>query len=367
MKKVFLFISVLMLTLITSASAQDKVLVGDLEQYIRNAQSEKINVVVSGVTDKNQRLLSDALRNCNKPISLELASDPKFTKVGYFAFAECGVLESIVIPEGVKEIGTCAFSDCHSLVNVVLPSSLTDISGPAFNNCKSLKSITIPEGVLHIDMFTFAGCTALKFISLPKGLTWIRCNAFENCTSLESINIPEGVEFVDFPAFEGCTSLKGLNVPKNAGWGNTKFENGHIRSIELIPERYYDFYGHSFFKDLEFLETVVVSYGITEIRKNQFADCKSLKSVTLPESIVELPFCAFEGCDNLESLKVPVSAGWGIYKYEKGHLISVEVPDFVKKIDFKALDGCDNLEAIFVTKAQYDKYSKKHPKIKLKN
>lgn len=322
MKKVFLFISVLMLTFITSASAQDKVLVNDLEQYIRNAQSEKINVVVSGVTDKNQRLLSDALRNCNKPISLELASDPKFTKVGFFAFAECGVLESIVIPEGVKEIGMSAFSDCHSLVNVVLPSSLIDISGPAFNNCKSLKSITIPEGVLHIDMFTFAGCTALKSISLPKGLTWIRCNAFENCTSLESINIPEGVEFVDFPAFEGCTSLKDLNVPKNAGWGNTKFENGHIRSIELIPERYYDFYGHSFFKELEFLETVVVSDGIFFIFENQFKDCKSLKSV--------------------------------------------EISKDVKKIESGVFDGCDNLESVFVSKALYDKYSKKFPNMKLK-
>lgn len=60
---------------------------------------------------------------------------------GYFAFAGCGALESIVIPDGFSEIEFAAFSWCGGLKTITIPSSVVEIKRFGFNNCNRLTDI----------------------------------------------------------------------------------------------------------------------------------------------------------------------------------------------------------------------------------
>ena len=56
------------------------------------------------------------------------------TSIGDHAFAGCGELTSVVIPDGITTIGSLAFSQCHKLTSVTIPNSITSIGNYAFPN-----------------------------------------------------------------------------------------------------------------------------------------------------------------------------------------------------------------------------------------
>ena len=56
------------------------------------------------------------------------------TSIGDHAFAGCGELTSVVIPDGMTSIGSLAFSQCHKLTSVTIPNSITSIGNYAFPN-----------------------------------------------------------------------------------------------------------------------------------------------------------------------------------------------------------------------------------------
>ena len=73
-------------------------------------------------------------------IPSELGGKP-VTEIGIFAFALCGSLTEVTIPEGVTSIGNAAFSGCSSLTEVTIPKSVTSIGDSAFYNCDALKTV----------------------------------------------------------------------------------------------------------------------------------------------------------------------------------------------------------------------------------
>ena len=90
------------------------------------------------------------------------------TRIGDYAFFECGNLTSIVIPDGVISIGDSAFWNCKSLTSIVLPDSVTCIEDHAFEYCKRLTSIVIPDSVTSIGTGAFYECPNLT-IDAPRG------------------------------------------------------------------------------------------------------------------------------------------------------------------------------------------------------
>ena len=77
------------------------------------------------------------------------------------AFANCGNIDSISIPESVTTIGASAFFSCSGLKTIVIPNSVTNIGAEAFKYCKGLTSITIPASVTYIGALTFNDCNNL--------------------------------------------------------------------------------------------------------------------------------------------------------------------------------------------------------------
>lgn len=153
--------------------------------------------------------------------------------IGKQAFAYCGGLTGVFIPDSVVRIGEHGFYDCENLIELSLPASVTAIGFSAFSGCDQLcfqvydncqyyacgddpyyfliratdpdmtqctihpqtkviadcgfyccsdvTQVTVPEGVRNIGNFAFAWCHKLMTVTIPKSVTTIGAYAFEDC------------------------------------------------------------------------------------------------------------------------------------------------------------------------------------------
>jgi len=152
------------------------------------------------------------------------------TKIGEGAFYDAD-MESVIIPDTVREIGSRAFESCFFLQSVTLPTGITRIAEYTFHCCYGLKSIVIPEGVTVIKESAFQS-TGLEQVILPESLTAIEQSAFYSC-KLIKIVIPAAVTYIGNNAFHYSKAdyiFKGL-PPE----GITKhtFDSGHIGHMTL--------------------------------------------------------------------------------------------------------------------------------------
>lgn len=83
------------------------------------------------------------------------------TSISDHAFSDCTLLQSILIPEGIKRIEHMAFSKCYNLGNIVLPSTLEYIGDRAFEYTH-ITTVTIPEKVDYIGDYAFDNCSQLS-------------------------------------------------------------------------------------------------------------------------------------------------------------------------------------------------------------
>ena len=72
-------------------------------------------------------------------------------------------LQSVILPEGIKEIGSQAFFSCDSIEEITIPASVRLIGQSAFSQCRGLRKVVF-EGSPEVENFAFAGCPALQDI-----------------------------------------------------------------------------------------------------------------------------------------------------------------------------------------------------------
>ena len=116
------------------------------------------------------------LNSCGKSPSINDLIFLPITEEGKIGFSEYEVYgkksissTDIIIPSKyngitVTEIGSRAFAGCGSLESIVIPNGVTSIGGAAFADCYSLKTITIPRSVTTIDYAAFARCSSLRVV-----------------------------------------------------------------------------------------------------------------------------------------------------------------------------------------------------------
>lgn len=228
---------------------------------------------------------------------------PKSVKsLGYGAFCECSLLESVIIKNSELVMDNGVFESCTSLKSVTLPTGLTSLGDGTFTYCVKLESITIPDGVKKIGSSEFLYCINLKNVTLPDSIESIGDGAFKDCKSLASITIPDGVTAIDDMAFSGCESLKEIAIP-----------NG-VTSISAWA-----------FTRCTSLENVVITEGVTSIGMRAFEDCVSLTSITIPDSVTSIDYQAFLGCENLTSVTFENTSGWQVKTFDALNNLKEEV------------------------------------------
>lgn len=129
--------------------------------------------------------------------------------IGDFAFARSG-LESITIPNGVKEIGYAAFYHCDKLEEIQIPDSVIRISADAFTYTPwlndFLKGTRLPnEEFLIVGdgcLIAYRGDDAV--VVIPYGVKYIGPKAFENHREITDVRYPDTIEYIEEDAFKGC-------------------------------------------------------------------------------------------------------------------------------------------------------------------
>jgi len=101
-----------------------------------------------------------------------------------YGYKYASLLQTITIPEGVREIGKSAFAGCFALENVVLNKELIRIDQHAFD--------ILTDGVTTKAKVNLENCENLEYIG---------AYAFQGCSGIENIQLPESIKSVGEYAF----------------------------------------------------------------------------------------------------------------------------------------------------------------------
>ena len=234
------------------------------DKQIKFVVSQKSNNAIIYYTSRNSKIVqpndssvfgATIISNTYKDGVGVIEFNAPITTIGDYAFAECGSLTSVTIPDSVTKIGNCAFYGCSSLTSVTIGDSVTEIGNSAFAECDSLTSVTIPDSVTTIGERAFWGCKATS-ITIGDSVTTIGDEAFCWCSSLTSVTIPDSVTTIGEKAFSYCSSLI----------------------------------------------SVTIGDSVTEIGYSAFNECSSLTSVTIGDSVTKIGSYAFRYCSSLTSV-----------------------------------------------------------------
>ena len=156
-----------------------------------------------------------------------------------WAFKDCYLITSIIMPDTVVELENGTFCSCKALKKLRLSDKLKEIPSHMCNGCGELEEIHIPEGVSEIGFAAFSDCRGLKKVTLPKSLRTIDANAFCDCIKLESIDIPANVEKIGDRCFCGCSNLTSVTVGKGVTTiGADAFEGCTSLTTVVLPPRF---------------------------------------------------------------------------------------------------------------------------------
>ena len=260
MKKLFVFLFSLILSVVvsTSALAYDVVIDGIYYTLIPKAKTAEVTsgeeeysgevVIPSSITSKGKEypVTSIGYRAFYECSSLTSVTIPNsVTSIGGWAFYGCSGLTSITIPNSVTSIGERAFKVCSGLTSVTIPNSVTSIGNSAFSDCSSLTSVTIPNAVKSIEEDTFTGCNSLTSVTIPNSVTSIGDYTFYNCSGLTSVTIPNSVKSIEYGAFKSCSNLENVYcyAEKFSSIDNDIFSDSYIESATLhVPSSALSYY-----------------------------------------------------------------------------------------------------------------------------
>ena len=144
----------------------------------------------------------------------------------------------VKIPEGVEIIKNYAFQNSE-IESVIMPDSLKNIQQYAFKDCYRLHHVEFGHGITEIGKSSqanmqFCGCKNLKVIEIPAQIKKIYRQTF-SFLNLDELVLHEGLEDINSFAFS-CCHIKELSLPaslKHFGQGNS--ENVKIFHLKTVP------------------------------------------------------------------------------------------------------------------------------------
>ena len=158
-----------------------------------------------------------AFYSCTAATSITIPDS--VTVIDNWAFAKCTSLETIVIPASVTKIGKGAFDGCTSLKSVIFEgNSLISIGDYAFQDCQVLESIVLPDSVVSIGVQAFRDCEKITEFNSPKSLETIGNMAFYGCIGLNAdgaLTLTESITKIGEFAFADINKLY-INAPEGS-------------------------------------------------------------------------------------------------------------------------------------------------------
>lgn len=201
---------------------QDALANNDLEEVYRLANFE-----LSQKTGKLTRVLIEADVNPlqgmteipefflgNQKGIKEFNIPDRIVKIGYSAFELTG-LESIYIPDSVKEISSWTFNETKSLKEVRLPRGI--VLGHRCFAESGLESIELKDAWFSIgDVEQFNNCRNLKSAAVRGNITYLPAGLFESCSSLAHVELPVALKEIKSGVFDNSAELKEVHFAGTA-------------------------------------------------------------------------------------------------------------------------------------------------------
>ena len=272
--------------------------------------------------------------------------------VAGWAFADCGTITNVVIPQGVAYIGSHAFQGLN-IGEIVLPSSVTNVGSFAFAGCDGVKTLSLTSGLKKINDFAFSGQSrilsatlpsttvlskyvpdslgSIRAITIAEGETEIIDNAFAGCAALESIAIPDSIARIGQYAFKGCSRLTEINIPASANVVSYNVFDDCARLREIVVDG-----GNASYSSRDGIFFDERGNGETLARCPQAIETKNY---AVPESVARISNYAFAGCVGIEKVTVPASVadiGTRAFK-DCGSLAGIDVAD--DNLAYKSIEG----------------------------
>lgn len=327
----------------------------------------------------------DDLTTLDIPESVQFNGNTyEVTSIGPGAFMGCKNLETIKLPNSIKEIRKSAFKRCP-ITTITIPENVNYIGQEAFDytkitsviwnakscpvyfednysysilfdnlssqitsftfgetvdsipdyicyNMKALESVVILDGATHIGTYAFSGCNLTTF-NIPNSIVCIGERAFMYCYSLSSITLSNNIKTIEAEAFYNCSALSFINLPNTLKTiGESAFYKCPLNAIS-IPSSVTSIGAYAF-EDCDSLVNVIIPNNVVHVGCGLFANCDLLQSVTLSNNIKELP--------SDYSIR-----DYGFFQWCKS-LIYVHLPDSLETIGTNAFCGCETLSSITI-------------------
>jgi len=269
--------------------------------------------------------------------------------------------KTIKIPQGISHIDSYAFH-AIDVQRIILPKTVVHISKKAFASCGSLKEIVLPDSLQFIDAQMLFKCNQIRCIYTNVGTlgesyakenqiynvplecmdqTWhIKNGEVLKCFSTEKeIKIPVGVTSIGFKAFASNKYVERIEIPVG------------VRRIRT----------RAFF-NCSSLQHIVVPESVTQIDGLAFAECAKLESVSLPSTLESIWGSCFAGCISLKSIIIPdkCKLSHGVFVNCKS-LGRIQISPGVKGLSPIDFAGCSRQLVFVVEKESYAyEFARKH-------
>lgn len=334
---------------------------------------------------KESNFSTDEWNSRKELVSISLPST--LTTIGDFAFRGC-CFEKVVVPDSVVNYGGGIFDYCKNLKEVHLPKGLEKLNG--FEECTALETVKIPDTVKEISVTAFRN-SGIITMELPNGLEKIGDEAFYGCNNIEDIVIPKTVTNIGRIAFGWCENLKTItfcgDAPKEIQrvMGDNKHTlkndayypaNNATWTEEVMnkmgPDATWIPYGEEEIVAKgncgEKLEWKLDSKGVLHISgsgtmKNYtyksempwFKYIDQINSVKVEEGVTSIGDYAFYGMPNMTEIQLPKGLKTiGGYAFKNStKLNKVELPDTITKLGESAFYGCTGLTKINIPEGIY--------------
>ncbi len=248
------------------------------------------------------------------------------TKIQDNAFSNKTNIESVFIPEGIKNIGYGAFYGCSNLNEVNIPSTVEFVDSSVLIGTAFLSGQTDNLVLLDGWCMDFNGDSSVTEITLPANCVGIASNAFYGASYITKIDIPNGVKYICESAFWGCNALNTINIPASVErvsarvLHNTEWYNGQSDGVLYLDNWCLGYKGaqpqgvltldvgcvgiadSSFMQVSSINGNLVIPESVKYIGSNAF-QATYISSVTLPSSLDYLGDCSFYMCEKLIQVK----------------------------------------------------------------